>query len=64
MSDEHESNALPAWMYGDPSAVYERKEAATCRGCAYIGYALGRSYCEKAMKSHPAKCARHYKEAE
>lgn len=64
MNDEHESSALPAFMYGDPAMVYERREAATCKGCVHIAHALGRSYCEKAMKSHPAKCARHYKEVE
>lgn len=64
MSDDHESNALPAWMYGDPAEVYERKESATCKGCAHIGHALGRSYCEKNQKSRPAKCARYYKEEE
>lgn len=63
MNDEH-SNALPSFMYGDPSVVYERKESATCKGCIHIGYAFGRSYCEKNQKSHPAKCSRHYKEAE
>jgi hypothetical protein len=64
MEDMREkSHALPAVYYGDPAIAYERKEASTCKGCIHVGKELGRMYCAKGMKTYPARCRKHYREA-
>jgi thymidine kinase len=57
------SKALPAVCYGDPAIAFERKEASTCNGRIHVGQAFGRTYCDKGMKSYPARCRKHYREA-
>lgn len=62
MNDEHESSALPSYMYGDPALAYERAESMTCKGCKHLWHLIGGSLCAKNIKTHPNRCAKHYKE--
>lgn len=51
MSGKPESNALPAYMYGDPSNVAERAEAQRCDGCKHLNELLNRQFCGRGVRT-------------